>query len=59
MRDKLISKVVELSTKVNNDDLAWFVFDRYSNEELLDIYKELAIQEYIHNEYTRHSKQKL
>lgn len=47
MRDKLIKKIVDLSVKVDNDDLEWFEFNKYSNDELLEMYRELVIVEYM------------
>lgn len=47
MRNNLIETVVELSKELNDDGLEWMNFNSLSNREILSMYKELVIQEYL------------
>lgn len=47
MRKMLIEEIKELSKIVDNDDLDWFPWDKYSNKKLLDMFGELYLANYI------------
>lgn len=47
MRKMLIEEIKELSKIVDNDELDWFPWDKYSNKELLDMFAELCLADYI------------
>jgi len=47
MRNNLIETVVELSKDLNDDGLEWMNFNSLSNREILEMYRELIIQEYM------------
>jgi len=47
MRKMLIEEIKDLSKIVDNDDLDWFPWDKYSNKELLDMFGELYLANYI------------
>ena len=46
MRNMLIKEIKSLSEEVDDDDLEWFQWDRYSNKELLEMFKDLCIAQY-------------
>jgi hypothetical protein len=49
MRDKLIKMIIEMSTRIYDDDLDWMDFRKYSNDELLFMYAKVSIDEYVMN----------
>lgn len=46
MRQKLIDYIVDLSTKLNDDDLSYLNFNLFSNDQLLEVYVDLRITEW-------------
>ena len=43
MRSMLIEEIKSLSMEVDNDDLEWFPWEKYSNRQLLEMFAELVL----------------